>query len=112
MKRAAAAVAFVLVSPAWALDFWRSDTADYAQEAAAMALQAESLCITPINRRGKCEPRGGPNRTAFLAMSRANVAIDNFYAKCELVFRGDMSTCDVMMGAFLNEARQRNGTAP
>lgn len=107
MRHPAVALAVLVVSPAWALDFWRSDAADYAQEAAAMALQAESLCITPVNRRGKCEPRGGPNRTAFLAMSRANVAIDNFYAKCELVFRGDLSTCDVMMGAFLTKARER-----
>lgn len=45
-------------------------------------------------------------------MSRANVAIDNFYTKCEIVFRGDLSACDVMLGAFLNDARARTSPTP
>lgn len=42
-------------------------------------------------------------------MSRANVAIDNFYVKCEVVYRGDMSSCDMLMGAFLAKAREQAG---
>lgn len=106
MRRGAVALVVLLTSHAWALDFQRNDALDYAQEAAAMIMRAEALCTTPINRLGKCEPRGGPNRRAFLAMSRANAAIDNFYLKCEIVFRGDMASCDAMMGAFLAKARE------
>lgn len=109
MRHPAIALAVLVVSPAWALDFWRSDAADYAQEAAMAAVKAESLCTAPINRRGHCPERADVlRRDAVIAMSRANVAIDNFYAKCEIVFRGDLSACDVMMGAFLAEARSQS----
>lgn len=101
MKRSIAALACV-----WLPAAASNDAADYAQVAALAAVQAESLCTTPINRRGMCTPRGGPNKAAAIAMSRASIAIDNFYLKCEIVFRGDMSTCDVMMGAFLAKARK------
>lgn len=107
MKYLGAACALLLSAPAWALDFRRNDAFDYAQEAAAAAVRAEALCSGPINRRGSCPMRPEFRREAIAAMGRANIAIDNFYAKCEIVYRGDMSSCDILMGAFLAKAREK-----
>ena len=113
MRYVSAACALLLSAPVWALDFERNDAFDYAQEAAAAVARAESLCTGPVNRRGRCPERSGVSRRdAVMAMSRANVSIDNFYLKCEVVFRGDLSACDVMLGAFLTEARARTRSAP
>lgn len=104
--RRCAALLLVAWLPASALDFNQNDAFDYAQEAAASAVQAEAFCTGPINRHGNCQMRPGPRRDALIAMSRANVAIDNFYVKCEVVYRGDMSSCDTLLGAFLARARE------
>lgn len=109
------ALFFVLMASGWsafALNFRTNDAIDYAQEAARFAVAAESYCTDLIGRDGRCTYRAGRSPQAVQAMNRAAIAIEGFYLKCEIVMRGDRSICDVMMGAFLNEARDRNGTAP
>lgn len=102
-----AAVLFLFCLPAMALDFERNDAFDYAQEAALAAVRAEALCDTHINRRGRCNPEAGHMQEARSAMIRAGAAIESFYLKCEIVYRGDMPSCDTLMGAFLARAREQ-----
>lgn len=96
-----------LVGPAAALDFQSDSLEAFGLEAARRVVEAEAQCTDTVDRHGACTPKIPGSRDAILKMSRAGVAITNYYLKCEPVMWGNEAWCDALMSAMLREERER-----